>query len=224
MMRRFCFCLLAAVGLSGVAMAQDYLYELGVGTGMSMAYGDVNKSKPIYNPSLAGDLLFRYNYNLRWSLTADLASYGLKGDSRDFGNHFPDNAVHRFDSRYWQLGIRPEFNFRNFGWGNDFREKKRLVPFLTAGVGFGFSAGTDNNVFAVSIPLGAGMKWKMAPRWNMQFTCLFTKVFSDGIDGIDDPMGIASGAMKNTDWIGSLMLSVTFDFGTRCITCHNDRD
>jgi hypothetical protein len=38
-----------------------------------------------------------------------------------------------------------------------------------------------------------------------------------------DATGIKSGAMKNTDWVGTLTLGVTYSFGERCVTCNTDR-
>jgi hypothetical protein len=243
-MKRILVLLITVITLTSWSHAygQDYLYELGVAGGMSVAYGDINKSKVLYNPAFVGALQFRYNHNLRWAFAAEFGSYGLKGDSRDFDNHYPNGVDYQFDTRLWQLSFRPEFSFRNFGWGNDFREKQRLVPFVTAGVGLGVTSGnsymlqttettgdvlmtsTDNGGnFAFSIPLGAGFKWKVAPRWNVQATCLFTKTFSDKTDGVVDPMGIKSGALKNTDWVGSLTLGISYSFGERCVTCNTDR-
>lgn len=203
------------------AQDKEYMYEIGFGVGMSVSYGDINKTSPLYNPGLAADLLLRYNINPRWAVAMDLGTYSLKGDSRDFDNVFPQQVTYQYDSRYWQLGIRPEFTFWSYGWSSDYREKKRIAPFLTMGIGAGLATGNDDNSFAFSIPIGAGFKWKMAPRWNSQLTCLFTKTFSDGLDGIDDPYGIESSALKNTDWVGSLILSITFDFKERCVECHN---
>jgi hypothetical protein len=243
-MKRRLALLIALVTLCSVSglFAQDYLYELGVSGGMSVAYGDVNKSKVLYNPGFVGALQFRYNHNLRWAFAAELGSYGLKGDSRDFDNHYPGDAEYSFDRRLWQLSLRPEFSFRNYGWGNDFREKQRLVPFVTAGIGLGVASGDSymfpasseessaepiptegGSSFVFSIPIGAGFKWKVAPRWNVQATCLFTKTFTDKTDGVVDAMGIKSGAMKNTDWVGTLTLGVTYSFGERCVTCNTDR-
>lgn len=221
----FILLLICAFLLSGaekaLAQEEDYLYELGAGGGMSVAYGDINKSKPLYNPAWAADLVFRYNHSLRWAFVADISSYGLKGDSQDFENHYPNGQTISFDNRFWHLGLRPEFNFWNYGWSNDFREKKRLVPFLTMGLGVGFTSDGGESAWSMSIPMGAGIKLKLARRLNLQLTCLFTKNFSDEADGVKDPMGIESGALKNTDWVGSLMLGVTFEFGTRCIKCNN---
>ena len=68
------------------------------------------------------------------------------------------------------------------------------------------------------------MKWKMAPRWDMQLTCFWTKTLADGIDGITDPLEMGTTAPVNTDWIGSVMLSVTFSFKERCEKCHNQNE
>lgn len=175
----FIFLLICAFLLSGagkaLAQEEDYLYELGVGGGMSVAYGDINKSKPLYNPAWAADLVFRYNHSLRWAFVADISSYGLKGDSQDFENHYPNGQTISFDNRFWHLGLRPEFNFWNYGWSNDFREKKRLVPFLTMGLGVGFTSDSGESAWTMSIPMGAGIKFKLARRLNLQMTCLFTK-------------------------------------------------
>jgi opacity protein-like surface antigen len=240
-MKRLTALLIALMTLTPVALAQDYLYELGVVGGMSVAYGDVNKSRLVYDPGFVGGVQFRYNHNLRWAFAAELGSYGLKGDTRDFDNHYPAQAGYQFDRRLWQLSLRPEFAFRNYGWGNDFREKQRLVPYVTVGIGLGLATGDsyllpsgadavgdpipadDGSQFVFAIPLGVGLKWKVAPRWNVQAACLFTKTFNDRTDGVKDPMGIASGAMKNTDWVGSLTVGISYSFGERCVTCNTDR-
>lgn len=211
------------------AQEKEYMYEIGGGIGTSWGYGDINRSSALYDPSLAADLLFRYNINLRWALAVDASTNGLKGDSKDFENAFPNSTQWSFDRRYWQLGIRPEFSFWNYGWGNDYREKHRVAPFLTAGLGVGISTGdtqqdalvdSDANT-AFSIPLGLGVKWKMAPRWDLQCTALWTKSFGDKVDGIADPYNVGTIAPVNTDWIGSIYVSVTFCFKERCLECKN---
>lgn len=204
---------------------EEYMYEIGPAVGASWAYGDVNRSSALYDPSLAYGLLFRYNVNLRWTFALDFTGNRLTGDSHDFDNVMPGGTDWSFDRRYWQFGIRPEFAFWNYGWGADYREKHRLAPFLTAGIGFGWangsSSGDDRSTSTLALPVGIGMKWKMAPRWDLQLTCLWTKTFADGIDGITDPYAMGTTTPVNTDWIGSMMLSITFNFKERCLTCHN---
>lgn len=204
------------------AQEAEFIYEVGFGGGMSWAYGDVNRSKVMYNPAFAGDLLFRYNANPRWSVVADLSTYGLKGDSRDFDNAFPQDAHLSFDNRLWQLAIRPEFSFWNYGWANDYREKKHLAPFITAGAGIGLASGDGDTGTVLCIPVGAGAKWKLSPRANAQVTCLFTRTFGDSADGIKDPYMVGSSGFANSDWFGSIVFSITFDFKERCVNCNKE--
>jgi len=204
-MRRIFLFILAAFLYSAQAGAQDkeYLYEIGAGAGMNWYYGDVNRGKAFSDQAFAADILLRYNANLRWALALDLSSQGIA------------------DARFWQMAFRPELTFWNYGWGSDYREKHRIAPFLTAGIGFGSTSGLDENALTCTIPIGLGIKWKMAPRWNSQLTLLFSKSFNDGIDGVGDPYNIGTTTPMNTDWIGSLVLSITFDFKERCTECRN---
>lgn len=216
-------CLLLAGLTASTAQEKEYLYEIGGGAGMSWGYGDVNASKAVYSPSTAFSLLYRYNLNLRWALAAELQSAGLSGDTRDFSYTYPGGS-HDFKLRFWQLGIRPEIHFWNYGWGSDYREKKRYTPFLTMGLTGGVITGLDDSEFTIGIPMGAGYKFKMAPRWNAQLTAIFTKTFSDKLDGSADPEGIQTSGLVGNDWMASLTLSLTFDFKERCIECHNQKN
>lgn len=216
-----CFC-------SSWAQEKEYMYEIGAGIGSSWTYGDINRSSVLYNPAFASEIQFRYNLNLRWAVAMDLSLNRLKGDSKDFDNVFPQGAQWSFDRRYYQFDFRPEFTFWNYGWGSDYREKHRIAPFLTAGLGFGWANGessADNrSTTMISIPLGAGIKWKMAPRWDLQLTGTWSKIFGDAVDGINDPYQMGTTAPTNTDWIGSIMMSVTFCFKERCLECHNQNE
>lgn len=206
------------------AQEKEYLYEIGGGVGASWGYGDVNPSKVLYSPSASFSLLYRYNLNLRWAFAAELQSAGLAGDTRDFSYATPDGP-YDYSLRFWQLGIRPEIHFWNYGWGSDYREKKRYTPFLTLGLSGGIISGLDDgSEFTLGIPMGVGYKLKMAQRWNAQLTALFTKTFSDRLDGRADPEGIVTSGLAGNDWLASITLSVTFDFKERCIECHNQRN
>ena len=48
-----------------------------------------------------------------------------------------------------------------------------------------------------------------------------TKVFSDHVDGaLADLQTIKSSFLKNTDWYSNISISLTYEFGKRCATCH----
>jgi hypothetical protein len=92
------------------AKSQNYLYETGVGVGVSSGYGDLNQSRFFYRPEMAFSAHLRYLYNVRWAFSAEFLSAGLTGDSSDFDNQFPMQAHYQYDSRLWQLGMNAEFN------------------------------------------------------------------------------------------------------------------
>jgi len=206
------------------AQEKEYMYEIGGGAGASWGYGDVNASSAIYSPSLSFDILYRYNINLRWALAVEYLNSGLRGDTRDFDYAFPDGP-YDYNIRYQQLALRPEIHFWNYGWGSDYREKKRYTPFLTAGFSAGVVTGDNQDAdFVVGIPMGLGYKLKLAKRWNAQITALFTKTFSDMLDGKADPEGIKTSALMGNDWSAAIHLSITFDFKERCVECHNQKN
>lgn len=207
-------------GMLSPLFAQNYRFEAGMGVGISSAYGDINQSSIFYKPQIAVEAHFRYQYNLRWAFTGDLLSAGLQGDSRDFSNRFPGDAHYRFKNRLWQLTGNAEFHFFNYGLGAGYRNMSRISPFISVGMGLGLISG-DNTAFSFTLPLGAGVKYKLAPRWGIALKLVFAKSFTDKADGVDDPYGIESSTSKNTDWYSMLNVSVSYEFGLRKRKCNN---
>lgn len=221
-MRKLVFIIICLGSLFPVAlMAQDYLYEAGVSLGIGSAYGDINQQRLLYDPKPAVTITYRYNPNLRWSFSGELLTTGLGGDSKDFKQVFP-NQEHLFFSRQcWQLGGNAEFNFFNYGIGYAYRNTRRFTPFLSAGVAAGMVTGDGRTDFACSLPLGGGVRYKPAPRWNALVKFVFAKMLTDAADGVQDPYEIESSFWKNTDWYSVLTIGVTYEFGRRKRKCNN---
>ena len=77
----------------------------------------------------------------------------------------------------------------------------------------------------MSLPIGAGVKYKIGERVNLTAEWRVHFTLSDLLDGKEDPYGIkSSGLFKNTDGYSILQLAVTYDLWAKCKTCHNDRD
>ena len=78
-------------------------------------------------------------------------------------------------------------------------------------------------VLTMGMPIGLGVKYKLAERVNASLEWLMHFTFSDKIDGVNDPYGIKSNGMfKNTDSFSGLSLTVTYDIWKKCKTCNND--
>ncbi len=89
------------------------------------------------------------------------------------------------------------------------------------GLGVTLATCGGESAFGVNIPMGAGIKYKLRERWNLGLEFTMTKVFSDHVDGeLSDLYQIKSSFIKNTDWYSNISVSVTYEFGKRCSTCH----
>jgi hypothetical protein len=113
-----------------------------------------------------------------------------------------------------------ELHFLPYGFQQDFREFKRISPYIQMGLGLTY--GTPSNAFTFNIPLGAGVKFKVSRRvnlgleWRMHFTP------SDKLDGLKAPLGIKSGGFRNKDYYSFTQLTITYDLAPRCPTCNRD--
>ena len=218
--RRFLLIILMFHCSFNLLKAQDYKFDIGVGAGLSCSYGDVNQWKPFYAPSSAFEAKFRYHQNLRWSWCVDFLSAGLKGNTLDFSNVIPGYEEYSYKSRLWQIGGSTEFNFLNYGMGENYRNLSRFTPFISLGIGIGGTS-VDGKGFGLQIPMGVGMKYKLAPRVGVSLKLVVAKSFSDKFDGVKDPYKIESSALKNTDWYSTLSIGVSYEFGKRICDCYN---
>ncbi|MDD2961445.1 MAG: DUF6089 family protein [Muribaculaceae bacterium] len=208
--------------LSGALNAQNYKFEIGAGVGMSGYLGDVNKSNFLKHPGFAGGAMFRYVLDYRWSLKANLFTAGLSGNSADYGDVFPGGATYKFNSQIYDLGAQMEFNFFNYGIGYTYKRLHRLTPYMLLGLGGTLSSCGGHTAFAINIPMGVGLKYKLKERLNLGFEFTMRKTFGDKIDNftIDDLNGIKSSFVKNTDWYSLILFSITYEFGKKCEQCH----
>lgn len=199
---------------------EDYRFEIGGGVGMTGYLGDANTANLWKNPGVDGELLFRYIANPRWGFKTNFYVGSLRGDSQQMTNVFPDGATYKFSTTFFELSEMAEFNFFNFGMGESYRKLKRLTPYITAGLGVTAWSADGKAGAGLTIPFGVGAKFKLATRWNLGFEFLMKKVFSDKVDGVVDPYGIKSSFMKNTDWISTMTLTISYEFSKRCAVCH----
>lgn len=219
-------CIVLATSIMQHTYAQDYKYELGIEAGMSSYWGDANQASIIYKPGFTGGAVFRYVIDYRWAIRANLSAAMISGDATDDDNVLPGGDAYKFNTTLFDAGCRAEFNFFNYGVGATYKNTSRFSPYITAGIAFcaGFPEG--NNFFAVNIPFGIGVKYKVGERWNLGLEFAMHKVLGDNIDSKDlkDPYLIPGSALKNTDWFSTLVFSITYDFGFRTLPCNTCPD
>lgn len=207
----------------------EYRAEIGAGAGLMAYVGDFNSSLT-KNMQPMGLLLGRYRFNPRMGLALDIGYGKLKGSSEGLATWYPGiseegAATVEFNNSAVDVGLRFEYNFWPYGTGREYRGAKRLVPYIAVGLGATYVSGDGSNVFTANVPMGVGVKYKIADRLNLGLEWAMSFTLNDKLDGVADPYGIkSSGAFKNTDCYNVIRLSVTYDIMAKCKTCNNDRD
>lgn len=204
------------------ASVEEYKFDLGLSLGMSGYIGDANGSNPYARPGIGAAASMRYLVNTRWAFRAMLTTASLSGSTANMANVLPEGKVYDFKSQIYDLGVRAEFNFFNYGIGESYKQLSRISPYLAVGLGVTLASTEGNTSVAPSLPMAFGVKYKLRPRLNLGLEFTMAKVFGDKIDSqqLTDLYKIKSSFLKNTDWYSALLLSISYEFGKRCVTCH----
>ena len=210
------------------AQELEYKMELGAMVGGSFYMGDANFTTPFKNTAPMGGLVARYNFNPRMVVKGDLAVGRIKGSTEGIDNQFSGDVHSTFSRNVYELGAQFEYNFFAYGTGAGYKDSRRLTPYILGGVGLTYAPKPANHVVAMNIPLGLGVKYKLAPRincgaeWSMRFTT------SDRLDVtateglvLDDPYGIEGKGLKNKDCYSWLMVYVSYDMFPKYRKCNN---
>lgn len=221
-LRNLMLVMLCLLGTAGIVRAQDipYKFNAGIGVGMSGYAGDASPSL-FKHPGFAAHASFRYQYDARWYFGGSFSTLSVSGNTADMDGVLPDGAVYSFKSQVYDLCGRIDFNFFPYGMGETFKNLRRWTPYLTLGVGATMASCDGQTAFGPNIPMGAGIRYKIGERFNLQAEFTVTKVFNDHIDGpLSDLTQIKSSFLKNNDWYSRLSIGITYEFGRRCETCH----
>lgn len=203
------------------AQEESYRFDLGAGIGIGGYMGDLNESNPFAKPGFTGDIALRYRFDTRWSLATVLGYSRLSGDSRQLASSLPGDIEYSFKSSVIDLSERVEVNFFAFGIGETYKKLRRWSPYLAVGIGLAIASCEGSTHAAFTVPLAVGLRYKLRERLNLGLEFSMTKAFGDHLDGdIADLYQVKSSFLKNTDWFSRLALSVSYEFGLRCPTCH----
>ncbi|MDE7159230.1 MAG: outer membrane beta-barrel protein [Muribaculaceae bacterium] len=207
---------------AGACAQEDYRFEAGGGIGMTGYLGDANTANLYKNPGVAGELVFRYIMNPRLALRSNIFAGTLSGDTSQMTDVLPEQASFKFSTTFFEASELFEFNFFNFGMGEQYRKLRRFTPYITGGLGLTVWTTEGYTGAAFTIPFGAGVKFKLKERLNIGAAFLMKKTFSDKLDGpaLSDPHAIKSSFVKNTDWYSTLTVTLTYEFSKRCAVCN----
>lgn len=219
-----CVAAIMTATMSTHAQSAPYKFDIGAELGASGYIGDANTANLMKHPGFDGELSFRYIPNTRWAFRGVMSMLTLSGSTADLDETLPSTITEPIDfsSTVYDLGARVEFNFFSYGIGETYKRLRRWSPYLTLGIGVCLSSSGGTTSAAPTLPMGAGIKFKLRERINLGVEVTMTKAFGDKIDGpvLNDLNGIKTAFYRNTDWFSRLTIGISYEFGKRCETCH----
>ncbi|MDR1004380.1 MAG: porin family protein [Prevotellaceae bacterium] len=221
--------MIALLFLFCTAEAQEtYKWEWGGALGGSFYMGDANATTPYRHTGLAGGVIARYLINPHTALKGNLVAGRIAGDTGDFKNAYPNGEYASFKRTIFDLGVQFEYNFFAYGAEHTYRNEARLTPYITGGIGATLAPRPAKTDLTMNIPIGIGVKYKVAPRINIG--CEFTMRFSlsdrldvvrtDGLQ-LENPYLIKGKGLKNKDSYSFTLFFLTYDLFPVCKECNN---
>lgn len=220
--------LLLMPSLGSSAQELEYNMELGVLAGGSFYMGDANYTALFKETSILGGVMARYNINPRMVVKGNLAIGKIKGSTEGNDNVFPDNGICHFNRNVYELGGQFEYNFFAYGTGAGYKDSHRMTPYILLGAGLAFVPKPAEHVIALSLPIGIGVKYKLAERLNIGAEWTMRLTTSDKLDvstsnglQLNNPYEIKGRGLKNKDSYSWLFAYISYDLFPKYRKCNN---
>ena len=202
-----------------------YRLELGAGLGMGYSLNDGNSSL-FGGGKVSGGIIARFPLSPRMAIKTNLNYTKLEGDVSGVKNFYPatpgvvgdQRLEYAFSGAIYDLSVLYEIHFLPYGYLPTYMGYHQLVPYMQIGLGLAY--GDIEKRVGFSVPVGVGLKYKVARRWNLGLDWRMNFTTNDGFDGLEAPMGITSSGFKNKDHHSTLLFTVTYDLSPKCPTCN----
>ena len=205
--------------------AQDRL-EAGPIVGVSYYFGDLNPSIPFVNNHLAIGGLMRYVFNDRIAVKGTAIYAGLSGSYDSSNGVLPGVPEgYPFNRNIGDVAVMGEINL--FSYDHRYISTTVFSPYLSFGVGTllykRVQEQGEKSVFVLSLPFGAGVKYKMNKWVKVGAEWSFRKLFVDDIEGNIAPEELSeiygNAKTHNNDWYSIFNVYITFSFMKRPESC-----
>lgn len=215
--------LLLSVGGGLRAQRANSSWDAGAGLSLIGYTGDYNPTALPMTFSGAGQLVLRYNLTPMYALRAELNGGGYRGKYIARRTYLPmlgQEPALKFHRPFLSLAVSVEIHLLPFqvdGFSGRRENPDPITPYVTAGIGgtYVFSHGG-----ALSIPMGAGVKFALGDRFTLSPEVRFVKSFSDKLDSYKNwPLGRERSFIHNQDWMSMLTVTLTYRFLFRSGGC-----
>ena len=174
----------------------------------------------------------RYKIDQRWSIQ-------IKGQWQRIMYKYMDVEYH---NPMWSIDMTAEYNFFRFGMHPYDLRVKPITPFVFIGIGTSLVSEyasrideslalsrTRYNLPNVYVPLGIGVKWMFAERWQLQAAWqhqvyVHKGDILEGRDLLNDSHRLNGNNIMNNDLTSSITIGLVFEFwkkGDVCLHCED---
>nr|WP_299032068.1 DUF6089 family protein [uncultured Tenacibaculum sp.] len=199
---------------------QSQIHEIGIFAGGSNYVGDIGSTNYIRPNKFAGGLIYKYNLNPRIALRGTYTYIPVSGDDADASNPSRQNRGYNFSNNIHEFAAGVEFNFFDYNI-SDYRTT--FTPYILAEIAaFNYkSPGSQvsnntislKNKFSYTLPVGIGLKGRLADNFAIAFETGVRFTFVDDIDFTTDRINSLDFGGNGNDWYVFSGVSIVYTFG-----------
>ncbi|MDE1205741.1 DUF6089 family protein [Tenacibaculum larymnensis] len=203
-----------------VTPLQSQTHEIGFFAGGSNYVGDIGSTNYIQPNEFSGGLVYKYNLNPRIALRGTYTYIPVSGNDNDADNAFRQNRGISFSNTIHEFAAGVEFNFFDYNI-NDYRTT--FTPYILAEVAaFNYKSpeptSSSNtillkNKFSYTVPVGIGLKGRLADNFAIAFETGVRFTFVDDIDFTTDRINSLDFGGNGNDWYVFSGVSIVYTFG-----------
>ena len=199
---------------------QSQIHEIGIFAGGSNYVGDIGSTNYIRPNKFAGGLIYKYNLNPRIALRGTYTYIPVSGDDADASNPSRQNRGYNFSNNIHEFAAGVEFNFFDYNI-SDYRTT--FTPYILAEIAaFNYkspdSQASNNtislkNKFSYTLPVGIGLKGRLADNFAIAFETGVRFTFVGDIDFTTDRINPLDFGGNGNDWYVFSGVSIVYTFG-----------
>lgn len=209
------------------------IHEIGFFVGGSNYVGDIGSTSYISPNSIAGGLIYKYNYNPRMAFRGTYSYLPTKGDDANASNPYREQRGISFTNTIHELAIGLEYNFFEY---NISEHKTSFTPYiLVEAAAFSYKKPERidlngniilRNSISYALPFGIGIKGLLSGNLAYAVETKFRYALVDDID-YTGPYYAPNNAAINldfggtdNDWYMFTGISIVYTFGRPA--CYTD--
>ncbi len=200
-------------------------YEAGIVLGGSNLIGDVGRDYFILPNSFAGGVMFKYNFNSRVALRANLTYFNLQINDNQSDNYFRKERGKSFSNDILEFAIGTEFNFLRYTLDYP------ISPYILTQIAvFQYNVpvsykkgiiekGTD---ISYTLPVGLGVKARLSDDFAVSLEGGIRFTLKDDLDYTTDKIKELDFGRRGFDHYMFVGASLVYTFGRP--DCYAERD